>query len=242
MTLANDSHRTERRRRELFYLGMALAITGTVVCGFTLNAARGHFDVAALPPLIHLHAGLCMVWIGLFVAQSGLVVAGSVARHRAMGWVGAALAVALVGTGVAVTVGCLRRGAVPPFFPPSLFLVVDVLGVLAFFGLTVGAIALRRRSDWHRRLMISGTIILMSPAVARILPMPLLGPLGGGMVTGVLLVFALGGAAHDFLTRRRIHPGWFVGALTIVVLQLLATPIAFSEPVMALTARLSGPH
>lgn len=239
-TLTTDLPRGVRRTRPLFYLMMALAIMGTVVFGFTLNATRGRFDFASLPVMVHLHAALCMLWIVLFVVQSGLVVAGWTARHRMLGWAGSLLAVALVVTGVAVTVGCLQRGAVPPFFPPSLFLVVDVLGVLTFFSLTAAAVILRRWSDWHRRLMVSGTIVLMAPAVARILPMPLLGPLGGWMVTGVLAAFILAGVGHDLLALRRIHPAWLVGLLTIVLVQVLTPLIAFSAPVIALTANLLG--
>lgn len=244
-TLANGTPLNSRpgattRGARLFYLIMALAITATVVFGFTLNASRARFAFADLPPLVHLHAGLCMLWIALFVAQSGLIVAGSVGRHRILGWAGAVLAIALVVTGVAVTVACLQRGAVPPFFPPSLFLVMDVLGVLAFFVLTASAVALRRRSGWHRRLMVCGTVVLMAPAVARILPMPALGPLGGWLVTGVLIAFVLAGVGHDLLTRRRAHAAWFVGLLTILFVQVMTPLIAFSGPVIKLTANLLG--
>lgn len=239
-TLINKRPRAEPQRRSAFYLAMSLVITATVVFGFTLNATRGHLDIGGLPPLVHVHAALCMLWIVLFVAQSGLIVAGSVGRHRVLGWAGAVLALAVVVTGVAVTVGCVQRGAVPPFIPPSLFLVMDVLGVLAFFGLTAAAVAQRHRTDWHRRLMVSGTIILMAPAIARILPMPVLGPLGGWLVTGVLVAFVGAGVAHDLVTRRGVHPGWLVGALSIVLIQVLTPPIAFSAPVMMLTADLLG--
>ena len=228
------------RGRSVFYLTLALAITATTVFGFTLNASRSRFAFADLVPLVHLHAGLCMLWIALLVAQSGLVVAGSVARHRVLGWAATVLAPALVISGVAVTVGCLQRGAMPPFIPPSLFLVMDVLGVLTFFGLTAAAVGLRRRPDWHRRLMVCGTVILMSPAVARILPMPEMGPLGGWLVTAVLIAFVLVGAGHDVLTRRTVHPDWWVGALSIVLIQVLTAPIAFNLPVMMLTANLLG--
>ena len=228
------------RGGRFFYLAMAMAITATVVFGFTLNASRGRFAFADLPPLVHLHAGLCMSWIALFVAQSGLVVAGSVGRHRILGWAGAALATALVVSGVAVTIGCLQRGAVPPFIPPSLFLVMDVLGVVAFFGLTAAAVALRRHSDWHRRLMVCGTVILMAPAVGRILPMPVLGPLAGWAITAVLIAFVLAGVGHDLITRRAVHPAWLVGSLTILLIQLMTPLLGFSPPVTALTANLLG--
>ena len=223
-----------------FYLMMALAIAGTVVFGFTLNASRYHFDVVGLPPLVHVHALFSMLWIVFFVAQSGLIVVGSTRLHRKLGWGGAAIATMVVATGVAVTVGCIRRGAVPPFFPPNVFLVVDTLGVTSFFGLTACAIALRRRTEWHRRLMLCGTVLLMSPALARIIPMPLLGTCAGWAVSAAMLVYIGVAIVRDRITIGRVHPAYWWGAGTIILTQLLTDPIAFSPPVIALTAGLTG--
>jgi hypothetical protein len=223
-----------------FYLGMALAIAGTVVFGFTLNASRYHFDVAGLPPLVHVHALFSMLWIVLFVVQSGLVVVGSTRLHRKLGWGGAVIATMVVATGVAVTIGCIRRGAVPPFFPPNLFLVVDTLGVTSFFGLTACAIALRRHAEWHRRFMLCGTVLLMSPALARIIPMPLLGTWAGCAVSVAMLVYIGVAMVRDRITIGRVHPAYWWGAGTVILTQLLAGPIAFSRPVVAFTASLSG--
>lgn len=217
---------------------MALAIAATVVFGFTLNASRYHFDVSSLPPLVHVHAWVFVAWIVFFVLQSGLVVSGSVSLHRRLGWAGAGLAVLMVVTGIAVTVGCVRRGAVPPFFPPNLFLMVDILGVLSFFGLTATAVALRRSPEWHRRLMLCGTIMVMSPAWGRILPMPLLGPWGGWAVFGAMMVYVAAGIIYDLVTTRRVHPAYWWGGGAICLTQILIGPVAFSPPVMAWTASL----
>ncbi|MDP1617847.1 hypothetical protein [Phenylobacterium sp.] len=229
--------RTARGSRR-FFLIMALAIAATVVFGFTLNASRFNFDVSTLPPLVHLHAGLFAAWIVFFVLQSALVVSGSVALHRRLGGLGAGLAVLMVITGIAVTIACVKRGATPPFFPPNVFLMVDILGVLCFFGLTAAAVALRRSPEWHRRLMLCGTIMVMSPAWGRILPMPLLGPWGGWAVFGAMMAYLLAGVVYDLVTRRRIHPAYFWGGGAMFLTQILIGPVAFSPPIMAWTASL----
>lgn len=229
--------RTARGSRR-FFLIMALVIAATVVFGFTLNASRYRFDVSSLPPLVHLHAGIFVAWIVFFVMQSGLVVSGSVSLHRKLGWAGAGLAVAMVVTGIAVTIGCIRRGAVPPFFPPNLFLMVDVLGVLSFFGMTAAAVALRRSPEWHRRLMLCGTIMVMSPAWGRILPMPLLGPCAGWAVFGAMMIYVMAGVLYDLITTRRVHPAYLWGGGAICLTQVLIGPLAFSPPVLAFTASL----
>lgn len=229
--------RTARGSRR-FFLIMAVAIAATVVFGFTLNASRYHFDVSRLPPLVHVHAGVFVAWIVFFVLQSGLVVSGSVSLHRRLGWFGAALAVAMVVLGIMVTVGCVKRGAVPPFFPPNLFLMVDVLGVLCFFGLTAAAVILRRSPEWHRRLMLCGTIMVMSPAWGRILPMPMLGQWAGWAVFGAMMVYVLAGVVYDLVTMRRVHAAYVLGGGAILLTQILIGPIAFSAPVMTWTASL----
>ena len=54
-------------------------------------------------------------------------------------------------SGIAVTVIMARNGTVPFFFQPLQFLVFDPVAVLTFAGLTAAAVALRRRTEWHRR-------------------------------------------------------------------------------------------
>ena len=233
---------TTTRGSRRFFLVMALVIAATVVFGFTLNASRYHFDVSSLPPLVHVHAGVFVAWIVFFVVQSGLVVSGSVSMHRRLGGFGAALAVLMVATGIAVTVGCVKRGAVPPFFPPNIFLMVDIMGVISFFGLTAVAVALRRSPEWHRRLMLCGTIMVMSPAWGRILPMPLLGAWAGWAVFAAMMVYVLAGVLYDLVTTRRVHPAYWWGGGSILLTQFLIGPAAFSPPIMAWTARLVAGH
>jgi CHASE2 domain-containing sensor protein len=58
--------------------------------------------------------------------------------------VGAALAGAMVIMGVAATLFAIRYKIIPPFFPPAIFLVMNVIGILVFGALIAGGIALRR--------------------------------------------------------------------------------------------------
>ncbi|WP_050808334.1 hypothetical protein [Asticcacaulis biprosthecium] len=165
------------------YLGLAIAIAVTVIVGFGLNAGRYNFNPSVFPAHVHLHGLVFMSWVALYVVQCVVVVVGRVAWHRRLGVAGAALAVMMLGLGLYTTVLCLQRGAVPPFFSPALFLVIDGLGIIMFFVLVAAAILVRQRSDWHKRLMLGATILVTSPAIGRILPMPLLGPWPVGRFT-----------------------------------------------------------
>ena len=73
----------------------------------------------------------------------------------------------------------------------------------------------RHRPDYHKRLMLLGTIALLRPALARLVRMvsaPFL-PLGvlGGLVVLNFYVAAL--IAFDLIRLGKVHPVTFCGAL-----------------------------
>jgi hypothetical protein len=82
----------------------------------------------------------------------------------------------------------------------------------------------RKQSDWHRRFMLSATILLLGAPMFRVVihyvgitDMSKLG------IVSTLLVdaFFLRCFAYDLVTRRRIHPAYFV-ALVLIVLDQVA--------------------
>ena len=113
------------------------------------------------PPLIHAHAIAFMGWVVIYLTQNVLVASGNVALHRRLGWLAAGWVVLMLVLGCAVTAFDIRVGRVPFFFRPVQFLVFDPLTLFAFAGLTYAAIALRRRTDWHRRLHFSGMAMMI---------------------------------------------------------------------------------
>lgn len=231
---------TATRHERLFFLGMAILLALTVVVGFGLNAARYQFDVSIFPPHVHVHAAIFVSWICLYVIQNGLVVAQTLSLHRALGLFGAALAVLMTGYGLFTTIACLQRGAVPPFFPPSVFLLIDGLGVMVFFGLVCAALIMRHSPAWHKRLMLGATILVISPAFGRALPMPMLGALAPWAVFICMIIYVVIGMAYDLIKDRRIHPAYLVVAFVLTVLQLAIGALAFTPPVLKLTQSLMG--
>src|SRR3546814_9908486 len=57
----------------------------------------------------------------------------------------------------------------PPFFTPPHFLALTVTESLVFGAMVAWAIRRRRATDWHRRLMIGATIVILEPALGRLL-------------------------------------------------------------------------
>ncbi|MEG3083294.1 hypothetical protein U1707_06545 [Sphingomonas sp. PB2P12] len=219
---------------------MAIVIAATVILGFTVNAARMHWTFFALPAQVHLHAAVFLSWIMLYVVQNWLIVRGSINRHRQMGVLGACIGVTMVVLGIVTTVMAIEQHRVPPFFPPGIFLVLDVLGVIGFGILTAWAIILRKQAAWHKRLMLCGTILVMSPALGRLLPMPQLGKFAPLAVFASMAVFVIAGMIFDLRLRGKIHPAYYWGGGVLVLTNGLVGPLGFSPPVLRLVERLAA--
>jgi len=218
---------------ERFFLRAAILMTVIIVAGFSFQLAMGRSTFAS-PVRVHAHAILFMGWVAIYLTQNVLVAANRVDLHRRLGWVAAAWMVAMVVSGLFVTVAMVRAGTVPFFFRPLHFLVFDPVAVLTFAGLTTAAILLRRRTEWHRRLHFCGMTILISPAFGRLLPMPLLQPWAWEAAFLVSLLFPLVGAWADVRRSGRVHPAWKWGIATVLGSFALTQAIAYSPLGLAL--------
>ncbi|GIL38442.1 hypothetical protein [Roseiterribacter gracilis] len=201
-----------------FFLAGAIVMAVTIVAGFTLNLAMGRSGFGA-PLLVHAHAVAFMAWVAIYLAQNILVTRGNIALHRRLGWFAAGWVVVMLVLGCAITVFDIRVVHVPFFFRPLHFLVFNPLSLFAFAGLTYAAIALRRRTDWHRRLHFCGMAMMVAPAVGRLLPLPLLTPFAWEATFAVCLLFPLAGVVMDLRRSGHVHPAWLYGlAVTFAVL------------------------
>ena len=229
--------RPEGDRR--FYTAMAVLIAAYVLYGFGRTYAAA-LAPPGLPFWVHLHGAAFTSWILLLIAQTWLVGRRDLALHRRLGWASCGLVILMVLLGVATTLLCVTRGAVPAIFTPGLMVALDFLGLIGFASLFAAAVALRNRAEWHKRLMLSATILLSTPAVPRFLPMAAFGK-GAPLVILAfpLLVLSLG-AAFDLATRRHVHPAYGWGAATIASSILLGAPIGFSQPMLDFVKLISG--
>lgn len=212
-------------RNDRFFLTMALVMAGTLVAGFVMQLAAGRSSFGA-PPLVHAHAIIFFGWVVLYVAQNVFVTRGSMGLHRTLGWIGTGWMAMMVVLGIAVTVAMVRRGGVPFFFTPAYFLIMDPVTVLSFAGLTVAAIVLRKRTEWHRRLHYCGMALLTGPGFGRLLPMPFLIPWAGWVVFAAVMIFPVIGVIADLRRTGRVHPAWWWGIGTLVAVQLVIAGLA----------------
>jgi hypothetical protein len=221
------------RARSSFFFGMSALLLALVLIGFAPTLyLRAFFDVPPMRPHLYLHGVVLTAWFVWFFVQASLVKVGRIADHRRFGVIGAVLAVATVGAGVLATLmapsGITAAGL--DFNADVSTQGIDGLGpgftileglsgafwgnlgsALAFLILVALAIALRTRSDWHKRLMLLASWAIMLPALARLSRWPILGGEQGPFPLGVGLSLLLALIAYDLLTTRRVHRATLLG-------------------------------
>jgi hypothetical protein len=212
---------------ERFFLRAAIVMTVTIVAGFSLQYAMGRSTFAS-PVRVHLHAFFFMGWVAIYLLQNIFVATGRMQLHRRLGWIAAFWIVPMVVMGTVVTVAMVRQGHVPFFFRPLQFLIFDPMTVLAFAGLTIAAVRLRKRTEWHRRLHFCGMSLLLGPAFGRLLPLPLLQPWAWEAAFATGLLFPIAGMIADIRRGGSVHPAWHWGIATMVGAFVLTEAITYS--------------
>jgi hypothetical protein len=178
-------------------------------------------------PKFIVHGLLCGAWMFLLFAQASLISAGNVRLHRTLGVAGMLIALGVtlstIWVFIAVWKGWLHMGQEAKanrILLPS----YSVFVTIAFIN--------RKRIDWHRRLMYTGTLFMLGPILARCFD-PLVVPFLVGwsepeiesaflpIFFSVWLAFFLSLFAYDAVTLKRAHTvtlvalAWFVIALTL---------------------------
>jgi hypothetical protein len=210
-----------------FYTGMAIAAAVVVFVGFAPTYfLRASYQSASLPTYLHAHGFLFTTWIALFITQTTLVAARRTNVHRRLGWVMATLAVVMVVVGTTAGIWSMGRQVdADAGFAQSAraFLTTPLFSMVAFAGFVAAAIARRRDSQTHKRLMVLATISILDAAVAR-LPFEFLRTSNWNYLP-TTDVFLLAAILYDVASRRTVHQAYVWGGLLLIVEQALRIPI-----------------
>jgi hypothetical protein len=148
---------------------------------------------------------------------------------------------AIIGPATALTMQ--HRAIGDPKADPA-FLSIQFTDIVAFLGLTLSAIWLRKSTAVHKRLILLGTLYITDAGFARWLADRILGGLGMSywhfwiaLYVGPVVLFFLAGT-YDLLTRRKLHPAFLAGAAYAFALQMLAISLYFSPGWLGLSKRV----
>jgi hypothetical protein len=212
--------RPPTRERPL-YASAALVAALIVLAGFAPTYyLKGVFATRDLDALRHVHGAVMTTWFALFFVQARLVATRRIAAHRQVGVVGIFVAMLVVAVGISLGIAAARAGVTPvPGVSPLTFLVLPIGEMFTFSVLFVAAIALRRRAEYHKRLMLLATLAMLAPAFARF-PAELVGPGGPVAFFGLTDLVIAGCIAYDSFRNRRMHPAFAAGVAVVVVSQV----------------------
>jgi hypothetical protein len=217
---------TARRRFERrFYFGAAFIALGLVFWGFAPTYyLKLIFGTPQLATRLHIHGAVMSSWLLLFFAQAFLISAHRPDLHRRLGIIGVVVAIGVVLLGSTTTINAAAREVGRHSEEANarvMVLCLELIQMALFAGLVAAGIALRRRTDFHKRLLLLATACMMPSAFSRI-PLNLTFMVSNNV--SILILFDLCliiPALIDTLRHRRLHPafGWG-GSIAIGALNL----------------------
>lgn len=193
---------------------MALLGLGAVLVGFSTTyiapMARRSFHA---PPIVHVHGLFALSWILLFGVQTFLVRQGATKVHMRLGIAGLPVAFGILVSGFFVGRWTVVRDLPATGQMAFASLAGTFTSLCLFTGLVVWALLLRRRSDWHKRLLLLATITVWWPAWFRwrhLFPgVPRPDFIFGLIIADLPILIA---AVRDRIRYCAVHPVWlFVG-------------------------------
>jgi hypothetical protein len=220
-------------RRGIFFIIMASAAIITVFVGFAPTFyLRGSFTQdRPMSFLLHVHGIVFSAWVTVFLVQTLLIARGLQRLHQRLGWIAVGIAATMVILVIAAVIEQLRR--VRGFPPPPLALALSAFDIVVFASLVGAAIYYRKLPDWHKRFMLSATILLLGAPMFRfVIHFVSTGDAAKVGIVSTLLVdaFFLPCFAYDLVTRRRIHPAYFFSLALIVLDQTAQVQVVTWRP------------
>lgn len=214
-----------------FRVGTALMLALTLVA-FGDNLLTDVNQPSNADPKMVVHGLFLLAWMVLLVAQASFARTGRMRRHRQWGRVGYWVAAGSVLSTLYLFAAVWRGWAA---------LTPEVLAnriMLPSFALCVAAgLVLRDRPEWHKRLIYTGTLLLLSPIISRTfdpLVVPFLPPMAPGADEPLFLgyfaalwtAFFVALLAYDWLKDRRLHPVSLAALVWLYAVNLFCLAVA----------------
>ncbi len=215
-----------------FFLVMSAISAGLIFLGFAPSFYLKSVIHAPPPlsPMTITHGVVFTAWTLLFVTQAALIAYRKPAPHRQLGILGVILfgVVLTLGYATAITAGHL--GHAPPDSPPPLaFMALPLIGVTGTLLLFSLAVWNRRRSDWHKRLMLVSLFTFTSPGVGRLTIPAGFAEHATTIALTVAELLLLAAIVYDHRTNKRVHPAYWVSVIVMLTVHL-SVEWAYTSP------------
>ncbi|WP_258240896.1 hypothetical protein [Pseudidiomarina homiensis] len=218
----------DRYQQPTFFFRLALLITVVVFSGFILNWLINPNQLERVTVWIGVHGAFSAAWYLLLLNQSYLVRARQFSRHRLWGKLSVILVIAILLTGVIMTLDLYERLVNFGVFNPedanarvragaligSTFLQWTLFACLYILGLfNIGSPA------HHKRFMLAAAVQLMPEGLNRLIHVL---TLPGYMMLVIIACVYASIVIYDLKTTRRIQSSTMI---SIALFALLATSI-----------------
>lgn len=230
----------------VFFAGLAILISATGFAGFAFTyfgpILSGSYPAAGFP--LHLHGWSFFLWYLLFPLQAVLIGRGKNALHGTLGVISVALVAVMTFTGVLVlTVRVeegLRTGGPQVWLLYGPLFLSNLVLFVAFYAAAI-YMAMKNRLQAHKRLMIVACAAGIGAGFSRVIMFvtgfhPLSIPAG----TLGCVLFIMIGMVYDAFTRRCVHPAYWIGAGSLLVLETAVLPQVNGDAVMWINHALAA--
>lgn len=207
-------------------------VWAAVLGGFGLDLPHYLGETPPPPFILHLHAVVYLLWLGLVSCQILWIETGKVRRHIVLGWLTVGLSILMVPLGlVAAFVDQARQVGHADYAPQ--FLALEFEEMLAFSVFMAAGVIFRWNAAAHKRLMVLSAVAISDAGFARVWQIAIKieppGPFGWWLQLfwGIfLLLVAM--MAWDLWRWRRIHPAVLFGAIFLWTAEIVVTALNFS--------------
>lgn len=215
-----------RNYDHIFFSALAILIAVIVFIGFAPTYyLAGVFHARPLPSVIvHIHGAVATSWIVLLVVQTSLISTHHRNAHRKLGIFGFCIALAMIVLSVlAARESILVQGRKAPGFDPATFFAIPLSEVVGFAGPVLVAFAMRRKASIHKRLILVGTIAILTAAFGR-WPVAFLyhRPLPAMLCSYSLFVVMI---FYDLASTRKLQSATAFGSAFVIFVQLMSYPV-----------------
>lgn len=230
-----------------FYSRMAILLVAVVFIGFAPSFyLKGIVPPyprpnPTLPPAVLFHGLMFTLWMALLIVQTQLIATRRTEIHMKLGRAAMLLAIALVPVMYLTAVWAVARESHPPFTDALNWTAIPLAVIPAFAFLVYEAWRRRRESQWHKRLMLSASILFVAgPGFSRIpLAPPTFWAFTVQLLAGIVLLF-LPLFLWDRRTTGKIHSATWTGFVTALAVAIVPLTLIYTNGWAGIAARLPG--